>query len=149
MYLLRRYFQSNLPGWFLCKWRYTGWIETEQYTHVYITEAEPILTKLSWFRMRWMSRGPVLGRGKRFFSAQRCLDRFWGPSILLFIAYWVKRCGRQVDCSHASSTNFKNEWHHTSALFMCLRGLGQLFLFFFFYLLFYFANSSADRTARM
>jgi len=46
----------------------------------------------------------------------------------------VKTCRLEVDRTSASSTNLKNEWHRTSAVLMCLHGLGQRYLFSFFLL---------------
>ena len=76
--------------------------------------------------------GSNVGRGKTFLSHPKRPTRRWSPPILLFNAYrssflGVKRPGREVDRSPASSFEVKNEWSITSLPppLLCLNGVDR------------------------
>jgi len=63
-----------------------------------------------------------------FFSSPILPYRLWSPPRLLFNRYrgpvsGVKRPARDVDNSHPSSTEIKNEWSYASTSPICLHGL--------------------------
>jgi len=56
----------------------------------------------------------------RCFASSKCPDWLWGPSSLLFVAYWgsflgIEQLGHEVDDSLSSGAEVKNEWIYTSA----------------------------------
>ena len=69
-----------------------------------------------------------LGRDKGFLSSPKFPYRLWGPPSLLFNGYrdsvpGVKQPARDVDSSHPSSTQVKNEWNYATTSLIRLRGM--------------------------
>ena len=77
----------------------------------------------------WLGR-PAFESWQRFSLLENNRDRLWSLPGLTSSAYmcsfpWAKRPGREIDHSHPSSAEVKNEWSCTSSPPVCLRGMDR------------------------
>jgi hypothetical protein len=71
--------------------------------------------------------------GQIFFSSPKCPEGLLRPSSLLSNGYrgsfpGLKRSGRNVDHSHPSNAEVRNEWRYMSAPPICLDGVAGTIL---------------------
>jgi hypothetical protein len=81
-----------------------------------------------------MIRHSNFGKGQRFCSSPKYLDRFWGPSTFIFNGQRGslprrKRLGHDVDHSPPSRSDVKKKWSYTSTPPIGLHGLDRYFTF--------------------
>jgi hypothetical protein len=77
----------------------------------------------------WLGR-PVFESWQRFSLLENNPDRVWNLSSLISSTYvcsfpWAKRPGREIDHSHPSSAEVKNEWSCTSSPLVFFRGMDR------------------------
>ena len=96
MCLLRRYFRSNLPSLFLCKWRDTGWMKTAWTVRPYVYSGDwtnfnkDFVLFLCLYRAFWLINV--------YYYTNRCTCKYYkiNITIILYIFYHFNNSQRKL-----------------------------------------------------